>query len=97
MHNKFSQRIEAALARLAPRIAGARRRLDPATVNRQIGRILQQNQRAAACFLIALQPDDCRAGFRLTVAYNASFDDWAGLSEAQLRHFQQKQRVISTH
>jgi hypothetical protein len=81
MHDKFSQRIEAALARLAPRIAGARRRLDPATVNRQIGRILQQNQRAAARFLIALQPDDCPAGFRLTVAYNASFDDWAGLSE----------------
>jgi transposase len=81
MHNKFSRRIEAALERLAARIARSKKRLDPATVNRQIGRILQQNQRAAARFAIALEPDDCPAGFRVTVAYNASFDDWATLSE----------------
>jgi transposase len=81
MHNKFSRRIEAALERLAARIARSNKRLDPATVNRQIGRILQQNQRAAARFAIALEPDDCPAGFRVTVAYNASFDDWATLSE----------------
>ena len=48
---------------------------------RQIGRILQQNQRAAARFAIALEPDGCPAGFRLTVAGNAAFDDWAALSE----------------
>ena len=50
-------------------------------MNRQIGRILQQNQRAAARFAIALKPDDCPAGFRLAVAYNAAFDGWAALSE----------------
>jgi len=81
MHDKFSGRIEAALERLAARIARAKKRLDPASVNRQIGRILQQNQRAAARFVIALQPDHCPAGFRLTVTYSASFDDWATLSE----------------
>jgi transposase len=81
MHNKFSRRIEAALERLAARIARSKKRLDPTTVNRQIGRILQQNQRAAARFAIALEPDDCPAGFRVAVAYNASFDDWATLSE----------------
>ena len=81
MHNKFSLRIEAALERLAARIASSRKRLDPAIVNRQIGRILQQNQRAAARFAIALEADACPAGFRLTVAYNAAFDDWAALSE----------------
>jgi transposase len=81
MHDKFSHRIEAALERLAARIASSKKRLDPATVNRQIGRILQQNQRAAARFTIALEPDACPAGFRLTVAYNAAFDDWAALSE----------------
>jgi hypothetical protein len=32
----------------------AGQRLDPATVNRQIGRILQQSQRAAARFAIVL-------------------------------------------
>jgi transposase len=81
MHDKFSRRIDATLERLAARIASSKKRLDPAKVNRQIGRILQQNQRAAARFSIALEPDDCPAGFRLTVAYNRAFDDWAALSE----------------
>ena len=65
MHDKFSRRIEEALERLAARIARSKKRLDPAAVNRQIGRILQQNQRAAARFAIALEPDGCPAGFRL--------------------------------
>src|SRR5712691_7780428 len=81
MHDKFSRRIEAALERLAARIVRSKKRLDPATVNRQIGRILQQNQRAAARFAIVLEPDDCPAGFRLGVVCNAAFDDWAALSE----------------
>jgi transposase len=50
MHDKFSRRIEETLDRLAARIARSKQRLDSATVNRQIGRILQQNQRAAARF-----------------------------------------------
>ena len=81
MHDKFSRRIVEALDRLAARLAGSKKRLDPATVNRRIGRILQQNQRAAARFAIALEPDGCPAGFRLTVAGNTAFDDWASLSE----------------
>jgi transposase len=81
MHDKFSRRIETALERLAVRIARSKKRLDPANVNRQIGRILQQNQRAAARFSIALKPDGCPSGLRLTVGCNASFDDWAALSE----------------
>jgi transposase len=81
MHDKFSQRIEEALGRLAARLARSKKRIDPATVNRQIGRILQQNQRSAARFAIKLEPDGSPAGFRLGVVYNASFDDWAALSE----------------
>jgi transposase len=81
MHDKFSRRIEAALERLAARIAHSKRSLDPAPVNRQIGRILQQNQRAAARFAVELVPDSCPAGLRLHAAYNAAFDDWAALSE----------------
>src|SRR6266849_382670 len=69
MHDKFSLRIEEALERLAARLARSKRRLDPAPVNRQIGRILQQNQRAAARFAITLEPDGCSAGFRLGVVY----------------------------
>jgi transposase len=81
MHDKFSRRIETELERLAARVARSKKRLDPAKVNRQIGRILQQNQRAAARFSIALEPDGCPAGLRLIVGCNASFDDWAALSE----------------
>jgi len=81
MHDRFSSRIEAALDRLAARIARSKQRLDPAPLNRQIGRILQRNQRAAARFAIALEPDGCPAGWRLRVVYNAAFDDWAALSE----------------
>ena len=81
MHDKFSRRIETALERLAARLARSKKLLDPAKVNRQIGRILQQNQRAAARFSIVLEPDGCPAGLRLTVGCNASFDDWAALSE----------------
>src|ERR1700751_2443125 len=81
MHAKFSRRIERALERLAIRIARSRKRLDPATVNRQIGRILQQNQRAAARFKVMLEPDSSPAGFRLRRDCDAAFDDWAALSE----------------
>jgi Transposase DDE domain len=42
MHDKFSLRIEEALQRLAVRLARVKKRVDPAGVNRQIGRILQQ-------------------------------------------------------
>src|SRR5260221_3006212 len=31
------------------------------------------------------KPDACPTGFRLTVAYNAAFDDWAALSEGAYR------------
>jgi transposase len=81
MHDKFSLRIEEAFQRLAARLARAKKRVDPAVVNRQIGRILQQNQRAAARFAITLEPDGCPAGFHLGVIYNDAFDDWAALSE----------------
>jgi transposase len=81
MHEKFSARIEAALARLAGRIDRSTQRIDPTQVNRQIGRILQQNQRAAARFDVRLTELDCAAGCRLEVNINAAFDDWSTLSE----------------
>jgi transposase len=81
MHDKFSQRIELALERLATRITRSKRRLDRELVNRQIGRIFQQNQRAAQRFKVRLIEDGGPAGFRLEVEVNASFDNWAALSE----------------
>jgi transposase len=81
MHDRFSQRIEAALERLAGRIAQAKKPLDAAAVNRQIGRLMQRNQRAAARFVVSLQQDQSPAGFHLLVAHSAAFDDWAALSQ----------------
>jgi transposase len=81
MHAKFSGRIEAALQRLAARIARSKKRLNQVAIQRQIGRILQRNQRAAARFAISLEPDGCAAGFRLAFAYNPAFDEWAAVSE----------------
>src|ERR1700746_2408468 len=81
MHDKFSRRIEEALQRLAVRLTRSKKRVDPATVNRQIGRILQQNQRSAGRFAITRESDGCPAGFRLGFVYNDAFDNWADLSE----------------
>ena len=80
MHNKFSRRIGQALERLSARIARSKRSIRRRSTDK-IGRILQQNPRAAARFAIALEPDACPAGFRLRVDHDASFDDWAALSE----------------
>ena len=81
MHERFSRRIEDALERLAGRIAAAKKPLDAGVVNRQIGRLMQRNQRAAARFVVTLVPDQSPAGFHLLVAHSAAFDDWATLSE----------------
>ena len=81
IHAKFSSRIEAALERLAARIARSKRPLNQSVIQRQIGRILQRNQRAAARFTISLEPDGCAAGFRLVVTYDLAFDQWAAVSE----------------
>ena len=81
MHEKFSKRIESALTTLTERIARSKRRLDSDQINRQIGRLLQQNQRSAARFDIRLEADPCPAGFRLEVKIKPEFDDWAQRSE----------------
>jgi transposase len=81
MHEKFSSRIEVAIARLQGRIAQAKKPLDKAQVLRQIGRLLQRNSRAAARFEISLHDDDSAAGFSLRVRHSAEFDRWAALSE----------------
>ena len=81
MHEKFSARIEAGLARLQGRIAKAKKPLDKAQVSRQIGRLLQRNSRAAARFETSLHDDDSVAGFTLRVQQNAEFDRWAAMSE----------------
>ena len=81
MHARFSARIAQALAKLQRRIAQSKTRLNRDAINRQIGRLLQRNERAAARFAIALQDADTPAGFVLSVAIEEHFDQWAALSE----------------
>src|SRR6202140_4708347 len=81
MHDKFSRRIEEALQRLEVRLTRSKKRVDPGTVNRQIGRILQQNQRSAGRFAMPLESNGFPAGFGLGFVYNDAFDNWADLSE----------------
>jgi transposase len=81
MHEKFSRRIETALARLQSRIARSKKPLDRSQINQQIGRLLQRNSRAAARFEISLPDSDTPAGFALRVHPREEFDRWAEISE----------------
>jgi len=81
MHERFSDRIAQALAKLQGRIAKSKKRLNRDAVNRQIGRLLQRNQRAAARFAIELKDAGNPAGFVLDVSVQDDFDQWAALSE----------------
>ena len=81
MHERFSARIEQALEKLRARIAKAKKPLNRDAINRQIGRLLQRNQRAAARFAIELKHADTPARCVLEVSVQDSFDQWAALSE----------------
>ncbi len=82
MHERFSRRIEDGLARLGRRIAQARRPLDRGRLERQVGRLLERNPRAAGRYVIDLVPDASRpAGVRLDWSARPEWDDWARWSE----------------
>ncbi len=82
MHERFARRIEDRLTRLGRRVAQARRPLDVRTLERQVGRLLEQNQRAAARYLIEFVPDTTQpAGIRLAWHARPEWDDWARWSE----------------
>ena len=82
MHEKFQTRIEDALKRMAGRLEKARRKLDCGVLERQIGRLLERNGRAAGRYEITVQEDaGCAAGLRLSWQINAEWDGWATLSE----------------
>jgi transposase len=81
MHARFSARIEEGVAKLQARIAKSQKRLNRDALNRQIGRLLQRNQRAAARFAIELKDAHTPAGCVLEVSVQDGFDQWAALSE----------------
>lgn len=82
IHTRFEKRIEQGLAKLARRIARARRPLNRGKLERQIGRLLERNARAAGRYLIELEPEPARpAGVRLKWSARPEWDDWARHSE----------------
>ena len=82
MHGRFAARIDAGLASLRRRIESAKKKLDRGTIERQIGRLLQRNSRAAGKYVIRLldRPEH-PGGLGVEVAVNDAWSDWADLSE----------------
>jgi transposase len=82
MHERFARRIEDRLTRLGRRVQQARRPLDVRKLERQVGRLLEQNQRAAARYHIEFVADaTLPAGVRLDWRALPEWDDWARWSE----------------
>jgi transposase len=82
MHERFGQRIEEGLDRLGRRIEQSKKPLDRGLIERQIGRLLERNSRAAGGFSIAIIEDDTHpAGVKLTWKHCPEWQHWARLSE----------------
>jgi hypothetical protein len=82
MHQRFAQRIEAGLTTLTSRLAHARRPLARGPIERQLGRLLARNPRAASRYLIEIVADaSVPSGLRLAWSARAEWDDWARHSE----------------
>jgi len=82
MHQRFSKRIEQSLVTLAKRLSARKKRPDRGAVERQIGRLLQKNSRAAGKYDIRVTDDPHRKGhLELTWQCRDEWSDWATLSE----------------
>jgi transposase len=82
MHERFALRIEEGLGRLGRRIHKARRKLDRGPLERQIGRLLERNSRAAGRYLATLVEDqNLPAGLRLDWSIRPEWEDLSRFSE----------------
>jgi hypothetical protein len=82
MHGRFARRIEDGLTRLGQRLARARRPLDRSRLDRQVGRLLERNARAAGRYVIDFVTDPAvPSGLRLAWSARPDWDDWARWSE----------------
>ena len=82
MHDKFARRIEEALRTLEKRLSQAQKAEEEKKVQRQIGRLLQRNQRAAKLFDILCEKAPERASkLRVTWTRNEKEQAWADLTE----------------
>lgn len=82
MHERFAARIEEGLVSLARRIARAQKKLDRGPIERQIGRLLGRNSRAAGRYAVRLVDDsNAASGLELDWSVRAEWDDWSRHSE----------------
>ncbi|HEV8454038.1 MAG TPA: hypothetical protein VGQ24_04055 [Gemmatimonadales bacterium] len=82
MHARFCRRIEEGLSKLGYRLTKARRPLDRGRLERQVGRLLERNPRAAGRYVIEFVADPANsAGLRLVWTARPEWDDWARWSE----------------
>lgn len=82
MHERFSKRIEEGLASLGRRIDTSKKPLERSPIDRQIGRLLGENTRAAGRYTITLHDNaNAPAKLRLTWSVRADWEDWARLQE----------------
>lgn len=82
MHEKFSAHIEDGLQSLKRRLDGSKKKVGRGGVERQIGRLLQRNSRAAGCFAIEVKEEATHpCGLSLTWSSNAAWQKWAAATE----------------
>lgn len=82
MHERFAKRIEAGLEKLRDRLSRTKKRPSRSQVERQIGRLLQRNSRAAGLYDIRVEDHPDRAGhLRLVWTCRPQWREWAELSE----------------
>jgi transposase len=82
MHERFSKRIEEGLLSLGRRIEKSQSALERGKLERQIGRLLGRNSRAAARYLIVIsEAPSVPAKVKLQWSQRTEWDDWARLSE----------------
>jgi len=82
MHDRFRERIRRDLESLAHRLERGRRPADADRVNRQIGRLLGRNSRAAGAFEIRVErAAENASGLRLDWRERAEWAEWASHTE----------------
>ncbi len=82
MHERFSKRIEEALESMERRIQKSRKALERGVLERQVGRLLGRNSRAAGRYKVEIIDDaSVAAGVRLTWSVHSQWDEWAQHSE----------------
>ena len=82
MHERFTQHIEQGLASLGRRIEKSKKALERGPIERQIGRLLGNNSRAAGRYRVMLHDaPEAAAKLRLDWSVRSDWEDWARLHE----------------